>query len=46
MGRNEAPGRLKRTKVYVRNFEKITKEGKKGSSKLVSQKLGRKLFPL
>ena len=31
MGRNGAPSRLKRTKVYGRNFEKIIKEkGKKG----------------
>ena len=46
MGRNEAPGRLKRTKVYGRNFEKIIKEKGKRGSKLVPQKLGRKLFPL
>ena len=46
MGRSEARGRLKRTKVYGRNFEKIIKEKGKRGSKLVPQKLGRKLFPL
>ena len=43
---SEAPGKLKRTKVYGRNFEKIIKEKGKRGSKLVPQKLGRKLFPV